>query len=147
MPDLLSDNLALRALVERYFNALDRRDLKTIGECFARDAHASFNAGEVILDGREAIVRDFEFINTFPSSIHALASASVDSVEREGVVYAVAYMQTVDDDGAAQMNVRGIRYDDRYTEEDGRWRFQSRAQRALWQYDAKCVRPWTRGDA
>jgi ketosteroid isomerase-like protein len=147
MGEMTSDELALRALVERYFNALDRRDLKTIGECFASDAHASFNAGNVILEGREAIVRDFEFINTFLSSVHALASASVDTARQEGIVFAVAYMQTVQGDGEPRLLVRGIRYDDRYIQEDGQWRFQSREHRALWQYDAECVSPWTRGGA
>ena len=147
MGERLLDELALRALIERYFHALDRRDMDTIGECFATDAHASFNAGDVTLEGREAIVRDFQAINAFPTSIHALASASVDPTRREGVVYAVAYLTTAVDGGESRVMVRGIRYEDRYVQEDGQWRFESRDHYALWQYEAECVPPWTRSSA
>ena len=67
---------------------MDREDTS------ATNASASFNAGDTVVEGRDAIVRDFGFINTFPLSIHVLANASIDSERRQGVVYAVAYLKT-----------------------------------------------------
>ncbi len=144
MGESTSDEFALRALVERYFNALDQRDMEAIRTCFATDAYASFNGGEITLEGRDAIVGDMEFIKTWPSTIHALASASVDEERGTGVVFAVAFVQTTGDDGEQHMLVRGIRYDDRYVQQDGAWRIQRREHRALWQYDAAIQTPWTR---
>lgn len=145
MAERLSDEHELRKLVERYFHALDQRDMESIGECFAINALASYNGGDVTYEGRETIVREFAFINSFPTSIHVLANASIDPESREGVVYAVAYLKTVQEDGPARMLVRGLRYEDRYVQEDEQWRFQSRDHFPLWQYDADFVAPWIPG--
>jgi hypothetical protein len=134
----VTDEQELRGLVERYFHSLDHRDMSALGECFATDAHASYNDGATTVDGRDEIVREFAAIARFPSSIHVLANASVDVERREGVVYAVAYLTSPDEE---RILVRGLRYDDRYAHEDGQWRFQSREHHPLWQFEADAVPP------
>jgi ketosteroid isomerase-like protein len=143
MTDTLRDEQALRALVERYFSSVDRRDVPTLVQCFASDAEFSLYDRQVVANGREAIEREFEHVHDLPLSIHSLANAWIDVQGRKGVVHATAYLKQIDQDGATRILVRGLRYDDEYVQEDGQWRFQSRAHHPLWQYEAESVDPWT----
>lgn len=142
MSDSRHDEEALRKLVERYFHALDERDMDAIGECFTSDAQASFNGSGAVLEGRDTILRAFTYISTFPLSTHVLGNTWIDLEKSTGVVHAVAYLKASDGGGGGRMLVRGLRYDDQYCKEGGQWRFRHRSHRALWQYAADFVDPW-----
>jgi hypothetical protein len=121
---------------------MDQRDVHAMVELLASDAHVSFNDGQVIVEGRGALERELERVNSLPLSIHDLANASLDLQGRKGVVYAIAYLKLIQPGGEARMLVRALRYDDAYVHERGQWRFQSRAHHPLWQYEADCVGLW-----
>lgn len=134
---------ALRGLNERYFNAVDERDLDAVGACFALDADCVYLGGAWRLSGRRAIMERLSIINTWLSTVHSPATMSFtagpDGVA--GVIYAIAHLITVDDGGSRRITVRGLKYSDRYTRASGEWLIAERRQEALWQYEVPAIPP------
>jgi hypothetical protein len=140
---LVEDEAALRLLNERYFHALDRRDFGLLAECFSRTATASYLGGQWQLEGRDAVVARLEVVLRFSSTLHTLASMSIDlegDDTASGHVLAIAYLSTSDAPGG-RIIVRGLHYRDGYTRAEGSWRIQTREQVPLWQFEADAVPP------
>jgi hypothetical protein len=132
----------LRALNERYFHALDQRDLDAVGECFAEDAVSVYLGGDWEFTGRDALVEGLAVIKSFASTIHVPTTMSfaADGEGATGTVFAIAYI-AMGVGEAAKVVVRGLRYSDRYACEDAVWRISWRRQDPLWQYEVPTVRP------
>lgn len=138
----MADRAELRALNERYFNALDRLDFEAIGDCFTADAVAVYLGGDWEMNGREAILERLDALRSFDSSIHlpATMSLSVDGETGAGEVFAVATLAS-SGDGTKRVIVRGLRYTDRYLRDGGVWRIAHRRQDPMWQYEVPAVTP------
>lgn len=133
---------ALRALNERYFNAIDRRDFDAIGDCFALDATSVYLGGAWRMEGRAEICQRLEAILEFDSTIHAPTTMSfrVDDAGLHGEVFAIATI-AYQAEGQPRVMVRGLRYRDRYREDPDGWRIVHREQDPLWQYEVQGVTP------
>ena len=140
----MAEDSALRALNERYFNALDQLDFEAIGDCFTTDAVASYLGGDWELEGRQAIVERLGALRSFDCSIHvpATMALSLDAGGEtgNGVVFAVATL-ALTQEGSQRVVVRGLRYTDRYVLDRGTWRIAHRTQDPLWQYEVPAVAP------
>ena len=142
MSALAVDEPALRALNERYFNALDRRDFAALGDCFTLDATSVYLGGEWRMQGREEIVSRLDRILDFDSTIHAPTTMSfhADGDAVYGEVFAIATI-AYQGEGGTHIMVRGLRYRDRYGEKPDGWRIAHREQDPLWQYEVQGVTP------
>jgi uncharacterized protein (TIGR02246 family) len=138
----MDDEREIRALNERYFNALDRLDFTAVGECFTTDAVAVYLSGEWEMQGREAILDRLQALRGFECSIHTPGTMSVtlDGAVAAGEVFATATLLLLED-AAQRVMVRGLRYTDRYLQQDGAWRIAHRRQDPLFQFEAPAVPP------
>jgi ketosteroid isomerase-like protein len=136
------DEQAIRALNERYFNALDRVDFDALGDCFTEDTTAVYLGGDWHMQGRSAVLERLGVIRSFDSTIHVLTTMSFafrDDIVA-GEVFAIAYI-SLSQDGVPRVMVRGLRYRDRYARETDRWRIAHREQDPLWQYEVNATAP------
>lgn len=132
------DEARIRWLVETYCFAIDANDDELLCSCVADDVTIVYHAGEkheVRLAGKFELV---EYLRRGPAwncpSIHALSTCVVSITgESTAVASAFAIAHLVNN---GRILVRGLRYDDVLTSIAGRWVFQHRTHRAIWQYDA-----------
>jgi ketosteroid isomerase-like protein len=133
-----ADRVAVRGVLERYFNALDARDFERLGECFAADASARYDAGGAPqqLSGRAEIVGRISGITSCPASTHSLSSTSVEvrGDTARATTFAVAVLLLGPDQGD-RILVRGLRYDDTLQRAGDSWSIAEREHRPLWQYE------------
>jgi ketosteroid isomerase-like protein len=132
---------ALRGLNERYFHAVDERDLDAVGACFALDATCVYLGGAWRLSGRRAIMERLSVINTWLSTVHSPATMSFTARQNgaAGVIYAVAHLMTAGDGESRRITVRGLKYSDHYARVSGEWLIAERRQEALWQYEVPAI--------
>ena len=119
----LDDQLAIRALVDSYGDAVFRRDAGDWGANWAADACWFLMGREVV--GREAIVglwsqalAGFAFVAFFSHT----GAIAVDGDLASGTVYTHEVLEGAD--GSISRPVG--RYNDRYVRTDGRWLFAER---------------------
>jgi len=122
----------LRALVQRYARAVDRRDLDALAELFRPDATLVGSRGAQTLE---------EWLDTmrgpraFPTSMHVLGDPliALDGSATEATLdtYAVVYQLSEPGSGAGDLTL-GINYLDRAVLADGRWAISHRESRTLW---------------
>ncbi len=119
----LDDQLAIRALIDSYSDAVFRRDAADWGANWAADARWHLMGQEVV--GREAIVAlwtqamsGFAFVAFF-AQVGALA---VDGELASGTVWTHEVLEAAD--GSLSRPVG--RYDDRYIKNGERWLFAER---------------------
>ncbi|WP_313404954.1 nuclear transport factor 2 family protein [Aeromicrobium sp.] len=117
-------------LQERYFNLLDRRDLPGIEELFCASATAvyDFNGPDPLI-GRDAIMEALTIVETFAGTLHTRSSTGLNPDGVTWTTFALAVVHLAD----GTVLQRGLRYDDRWTREDGALRIVQREQRCLWE--------------
>ena len=142
-PDTRPDQqLVVRTVLERYFNAIDRRDYTLLATCFTEDVEFEFNLDtKIAVSGRDALIARMSAIGRPAASSHALSNTGVtiDGDEAEAVTFAVVHVVMGVEGG--KVLVRGIRYDDRLVRRDGVWRIASRKHNPLWQYETVSMSP------
>jgi uncharacterized protein (TIGR02246 family) len=116
------DIAAIRALNDSYVDAVNRRDSEAWGALWADDATWNLMGTEVA--GRAAIVAlwsgamaGFDFVGFFGQ----LGAVSVAGMQAEGRVWTHELLDGPD----GERRPLG-RYDDRYTKQNGAWRFERR---------------------
>ena len=143
-PDREPDQqLRIRSVIERYFNAVDRRDWELLAACFTEDVAFEFNLDTVIqVHGREALIERMRAMPKSAASIHSLASTSilVDGDTASAVTFGTAQVVLDRIDGGRVL-VRGLRYDDKLKRVDGAWRIAKRRHLPIWQYETVSVPP------
>ena len=131
----LAERMLIREMIEGYFNALDREDRAALDASFAEQATSIYHAGsakERSNTGRlEITSAQWRTRGTHPSQNFTVGSVDVRLTAdgAEGTVFAV--IQFVMD---GQVTVSGMRYDDVYMREAGRWVIARRQHRRLWEY-------------
>jgi hypothetical protein len=122
----------LRALVQRYARAVDRRELAALAGLFRSDAAIVSARGTQTVE---------EWLDTlrgpraFPTSMHVLGdpliALSPDGTDATLDTYAVVYQLSEPGSGNADLTL-GINYLDDVVLEDGRWLITRRESRTLW---------------
>jgi ketosteroid isomerase-like protein len=127
----------IRSVIERYFNAVDRRDWELLAACFTEDVVFEFNLDTAIeVRGRKALIERMAAMPKPAASNHALSSTSilVDGDSATAVTFATASVVLDRIDGG-QVLVRGLRYDDTLVRMEGVWRIAQRRHLPVWQYE------------
>lgn len=130
--DELADRVELRALVEAYAVAADRRDSDAFAALFTEDATlATYDASgsqRSRYTGRSEIASIPDRLRTYDLTVHIVSTVDlhVDGADATGEAYCDAHHVRGTDD-----RLLVIRYVDRYCRDD-RWRFASREVRVLW---------------
>ena len=120
----LRDELAIRDLVARYSEAVDRRDEKASAETWAEDG--IWNVGPSHATGREAVVKTwsglmelFRFVTQMPQS----GFIELDGNHARGTWQVMELGGPHQGDPSCTLGV----YDDRYRRTDAGWRFAERS--------------------
>lgn len=124
----------VRALINRYFVAIDDRDFETIARCFADDAVAVYG-GERLPVGSAAITAELRSrMARLGRTMHMAGTSVIDVAgdRASAETYAIAYATDPGAAGAAQMRVRGLRYSDRFERRADGWRIVERSHTLVW---------------
>jgi len=139
-PNRSDDRQQLLDLVSRYAQAVDRRDLDGLLDCFMPDARLTFVSTGAVLVGHDAI-RQF-FSEGFDGLMAPATSASTHLMTNTLVTFAesgdeasmettaVSYFAT---ETRAEVGVRGLTYSDRCVRGEDGWRFQERTHALHWE--------------
>ena len=131
------DRMALRNLVEAYGFAVDRRDSGAFVALFGEDAtvtvHDPSGAITGTYTGQSELRGVPQRLHRYDRTMHLVHNQEVrfDESRASGEVYCTAHHVTGSGPNAAD-RILTIRYVDRYTRDDDRWRFQSREVRVQW---------------
>jgi hypothetical protein len=133
-----ADLLALRALVDRYAIAIDRRDRETLESLFVPDGgidvHVAGRDEPVArlrgADGLRALV---EGVSVYADTLHLVANvaATVDGDTATAVTYCVAHHLVTDADEPYDERLLVV-YDDRFVHTADGWRFDVRVIHRRW---------------
>lgn len=122
------------SLLVDYADALDKRQLDRVGECFATDASARYSGIEVG-PGRDAIVAFLDEHLTSLASTHFVGNVQID-LESESEAHTDTFVlatHVVQEEGETVLQQRGLRYlDDVVRGDDGRWRISRREHIPVW---------------
>lgn len=125
--DPVADELALRDLVNRYADAVSRRDSEAVAECFVTDGVWTVGGyGEP--RGRAEIVAFLDgLLGSWDVIVHALLSGRIhldptDPERATGRWYIMEFGRRRD---GTEVQFAGV-YHDTYEREGGLWRFRSR---------------------
>jgi hypothetical protein len=141
---LARDETAIRALINRYFFGLDRRDPVALASIYTPDGVERGDGTRVEIDAHVAgLLR----VGRFSYSHHFIGSLSIDisGDAATGDTYAVAFLAVDaanDEVGDGRMVVRGLQYLDNYVRLPDGWRIARRdGPIPLWQYEIASVPP------
>ena len=138
----VADELEIRALIHRYFHAIDTRDWISFRDCFAENATALYHKGsygEIELSGYAAILEAIRGrIDSYTATLHVIGNVQVelDSTAARASSHAIANVVL---DG--RVYVRGLRYLDELERRGARWVIRRRVHTSIWQYEAIAVTP------
>lgn len=138
----LLDRVALQAVISRYFQGVDRNDMKRVRSCFTEDVKGTYNnRGTVVgVDEMLAMLRPhFENVEKglIKVATHFMGTFNVDRIDgdmAETETYAMAFLVRV---GAAAadpdwMAMRSLRYLDRWKRGADGWKICERIHTLDW---------------
>lgn len=138
----MTDEAAIRRVLERYYSCIDRRDWDGLAECFTVDVQATYNShGVEPLDSLPMLTERLKNVLRFFASNHVMSNTCITVMgeEAEAVTLTIAHLIKSPDAGS-EVLVRGIRYDDRLVRRDGLWKISRRMHMPLWQYRTETTR-------
>ena len=133
---------ALRRVEDSYYNAADHKNFALIETVFAKDALVTYHHGtpqELTISGREAVIAQLvDVVGSFAASTHVLANFSVEMTPTgpRSITHAIANVVL-----GEKILVRGLRYTDEFTQEDGAWKILRRWHEPMWQHQAAAMPP------
>jgi hypothetical protein len=132
---------AIRATAERYFFAADTRDTEMMVGCFADSFRFELQLDPTVVISTPGALRRLlgGFVPPVASN-HALSNMLIE-LTPEGAtstIHAIAYLSMAE---TQTVLVRGLRYTDRWVQQQGGWRIASRLHQPRWQYDAPATAP------
>lgn len=133
-----SDLLELRALVDRYAIAVDRRDARALAELFVPgggiDVHLAGRPEPVArLRGADGMERLLEALGVYADTFHLVGTfaAEVEEDAAAAVTYCVAHHLVADAEEPYDEKLYVV-YDDGFARTEHGWRFTVRAVRRRW---------------
>jgi ketosteroid isomerase-like protein len=122
----------IRALLQRFARAVDRRDVDALAALFHPDATVTGARGSQTLDEWLGTMRA---PRAFPVSMHLVGDPLITHEEGSdratSDAYAVVFQLGDGAPGSSDLTL-GIDYVDELVHEQGRWLIRSRAARTLW---------------
>ena len=140
----IADRLALRALVERYAQAVDSRDLDTVVALFVEDARllSHLQPGTEVTPlachGRTELRRALELgLAQYRATTHIIGGQTVDveGAQGRGETWCMAHHLYDSKERGPRMLVMAIRYEDSYVRRHDSWLFAERRLRLDWRED------------
>ncbi len=123
----LLDEWALSRLPSLYAQAVDRRDAGALAALFIEDGVIGRGGAEWL--GRKQILGiPARLDGLYASTLHTVRNQTVtiDGDRAEGESYSIAYHLKRPENGTQQRLDWGIRYQDKFVRQDGRWLFARR---------------------
>src|ERR1700758_5432111 len=135
----VSDQLAIRRLVDAYAYCADRRDATGQMALFTEDTEflvymdSRSPSPTQHLRGRAALAPVFDELNTYVTTMHfnGQSTAVLDGDHASGVTYCLAHHVKVEGPDRSLM-VAAIRYLDSFVKQDGAWFFSQRKLMVDW---------------
>lgn len=125
--------LQIQQLAARYARAVDSRNMEDLGELFSADTNfGTFGKGP---EGCRAFYRSQPVLRTFYRSFHQVVGHAITDVD-ENSARGTVYCRAEHEDGDNWVIILMI-YFDRYTRQQGQWRFLGRRPRYLAVHDLK----------
>jgi uncharacterized protein (TIGR02246 family) len=132
------ERLALRGLVDAYAQSVDARDADRFAGLFAPDGElVVFEPEEdepsISWRGPEELREVMKLLSSYSTTFHLMANhtCEIDGDAASGEVYCLAHHLT-EEGGGGDNTLMVIRYRDRYTKQDGAWRFARRDVMRQW---------------
>jgi hypothetical protein len=129
----LLDREAIREIVVRYANGIDKRDALAVASCFTSDAQLE-HAGGLVGPGVDDVVRYVMRVGSLTLTTHFVGNMTsvVEGDTAESETYKIAYLV---DSPQGTIRVRGLRYHDRWLRTMEGWRIRYRRHSVDWMYE------------
>ena len=129
---VLADRAAIRDVMARYYQGLDRRKYAQVGACFTPDIHADYRGR--FFDGPEAVVDHCRGLDNFQMATHLMGECliEIDGETAKAVTYATDRLRG-GDEGQETDITHGLRYIDGFVREGGEWRIRRRRMVGDWE--------------
>lgn len=137
MQQELADRMALKNLVDTFSNLADTKEVDAQVELFTDSAEVvSYHGKEMTssLKGREELgVRFKAFLDNFDTVYHMNGQQTVDINGDEAIGTAYCMVVLVrEENGRKVMTTHGVRYNDEYVRQGGKWLINKRASHFDW---------------
>jgi hypothetical protein len=135
--ELTADDVAtLRQLVDRYADAVDRRDESALAALFTANGSLRVQADEGPVENewfQGNLARSLEPLRPYHRTFHHVGGAVFDAIPdgAEGRVHCLAHHYQRTDSGPVDLAMM-IRYHDRYERPEGRWLIAERRVAIQW---------------
>lgn len=128
----LLDKQQIRDLLARYSRGADRADWDAVRDCFTEDA--TDDHGVVKGTAADLIAYASVAEATWRGRMHSLLQqyVEVDGETARGETYALTSRRCTNDDGLDEDVLTGLRYVDKFTKVEGRWKIAERVTVLEW---------------
>ena len=129
----LRDRAAIRDLLMRYGQAVDRRDFDRVAACFTPDASYAGSLGAGDIGGALAALR--ERMQRFEITMHFISTQVIELAGDQArcETYALVYHRTGSAEEGEQDLIVGVRYLDELVRHASAWRIRRRDAQVEWQ--------------
>ena len=133
----LADRMALKNLVDTFSNLADTKDVATQVLLFTDSAEVvSYHGAQPIsrLKGRKELAERFgAFLDRFDVVYHINGQQTVklDNDKANGIAYCQVVLVGMES-GRKIMTTQGVRYEDEYVRQDGKWLINKRVSHFEW---------------
>ena len=133
--------LEMRSVAERYFSAVDSSDGELMASCFARDFRLELDMRPTRVLATAQEVTGFLNEGWRPAaSTHVLGNMHVvmNAGKPRSTINAVVHVMM---EAGGPIMLRGLRYTDLWTLQDGNWLIAERVHKLRWMGAAEAARP------
>ncbi len=133
----IADRMALKDLVDTFSNLADTKEIDEQVQLFTEDAEVISYQGEKQtshLTGRKELAERFKaFLNQFTTVCHinGQQTVKIDGNKATGIAYAQVVLVS-ENNGKKIMRTQGVRYNDEYVRQNGRWLISKRTSHFEW---------------
>ena len=133
----IADRIALKDLVDTFSNLADTKEIDEQVKLFTEDAEVTSYQGEKQtshLKGRKELAERFkDFLDQFSIVYHINGQQTVhiNADKATGIAYAQVVLVS-EKDGKKTMLTQGVRYNDEYERQNGKWLISKRTSHFMW---------------
>ena len=133
----IAERIALKDLVDTFSNLADTKEIDEQVKLFTEDAEVTSYQGEKQtshLKGRKELAERFkDFLDQFSIVYHINGQQTVhiNADKATGIAYAQVVLVS-EKDGKKTMLTQGVRYNDEYERQNGKWLISKRTSHFMW---------------
>ncbi|TKZ30353.1 nuclear transport factor 2 family protein [Brachyspira catarrhinii] len=133
----IENRMALKELVDTFSILADKKETDAQTFLFTEDAEVyTYNEGELttILKGRDEIGKAFgDYLSLFETVYHinGQQTVNIDGDKADGISYCQVVLVRIEN-GKKIALIRGVYYNDEYTNIDGKWLISKRTSNFVW---------------